>query len=145
MKLTIGIIAVLITIVTVNCTSTENKNVQPELRVENKHDIRLNGKKKWLVDPEMMVSIRKMEAEINSFDGTSMIEYNNHAKTISELIGALTSNCTMEGEAHDELHKWLLPFIDLNDELLESTTVKNSASIVENQRNEIQVFNTFFN
>ena len=149
MKLTIGIIAALLLIITTNCTSTESKNEQVIEQVvehvENSHDLKLDGKNKWLVDPEMMVAIRKMETQINSFDGSSMDEFKSHAEIISELIGDLTSNCTMKGEAHDELHKWLLPFIDLNDELLESTSDKNAASIVEKQRNEIEVFNAYFN
>lgn len=149
MKLTIGIIAALLLVITTNCTSTESKSEQVIEQVvehvENSHDLKFDGEKKWLVDPEMMVAIRKMETEIDNFDGTSMDEFNKHAEAISELIGDLTSNCTMKGEAHDELHKWLLPFIDMNDELLESTSEKNAASIVEKQRNEIEVFNAYFN
>ncbi|MCC6702648.1 MAG: hypothetical protein IT221_14045 [Fluviicola sp.] len=148
MKLTIGIIASLLLVITTNCTSTESKSEQvieqAVEHVENSHDLKLDGENKWLVDPEMMVAIRKMETEINNFEGDLMDEFKNHAETISELIGDLTSNCTMKGEAHDELHKWLLPFIDLNDELIKSNSNDKSSELVTKQKEEIKLFNTYF-
>ena len=69
-----------------------------------------------------MEHIRRMEEKVIEFEGEN---YNALSESLMEDINQLTANCTMTGQAHDELHKWLLPYIDLVDEL-EKTKDKES-------------------
>ena len=76
------------------------------------NDIQLNNGKKWTVAPDMMAHIESMQ---NSMRVSNEIGLDSLAKQLKSDLELLTSNCTMTGQAHDELHKWLLPFIELVD------------------------------
>lgn len=75
--------------------------------------IQLDNGEKWTVDLEMMAHIQSMQ------DGVRVSEeigLDSLATQLKSDLDLLTSNCTMTGQAHDELHKWLLPFIQLVDQ-----------------------------
>lgn len=142
MKVALKLIPAVILSFLISCTSTDESAATDA--IENPHEIHLNDGAKWVVVPKMMESIRAMEIEINNFNGTRLQEYKDHSKNISELLDELTSNCTMKGDAHDELHKWLLPFIELNEELTKSTSVEMAINLVRKQKVAIQLFNIYF-
>ena len=101
----------------------------------NYDDLQLNDGKKWKVDDNMMLIISKMEKEVAS---TPNENYQVLIDNLGRNIDLLTSNCTMEGEAHDELHKWLLPFIEdvkvfSNDKSADNFTKIKNAFITFNQ------------
>ena len=88
--------------------------------------IELNNGAKWKVVPEMMEYIKNMESDVKHFGETQHTELTDFMQlgaSLQKNIELLTSNCTMEGKAHDELHKWLLPYIDMVDKFSKS---KNS-------------------
>lgn len=143
MKTTITIALAIMSFL-ISCTSNKTETNTATVETENPHDLNLNQDEKWVVVPEMMLSIRSMEDQIEGLKGNTIEEYKSHSKSISELLGELTSNCTMEGEAHDELHKWLVPFIELNEALTSSNSIEKSAELVSNQKEEIKLFNTYF-
>jgi len=121
---------------------TESNNSSNSLK--NTYNIELVNNEKWDVNKEMMVHIKNMESDIEATSGQSNPNYKELGSKLDENIGLLTSNCTMEGKAHDELHKWLLPFIDLVKDLnaADSKEVqKQSFEAVQESMNE---FNTYF-
>ena len=64
-----------------------------------------------------------MESDVKSFSETKhndFKEFHQHAENLQKNINLLTSNCTMSGEAHDELHKWLIPYMELVNKLSEA-------------------------
>jgi hypothetical protein len=73
--------------------------------------IELDNGKKWLVHDNMMTHIVKMSEDVKAASLQTDRDYDGLNKNLLEGIDALTSDCTMKGKAHDELHKWLLPFI----------------------------------
>ncbi|MFA6260949.1 MAG: hypothetical protein WC760_05745 [Bacteroidia bacterium] len=75
--------------------------------------IELDNGHKWKVDAPMMEYIRIMEKEVHASNLSAQKDYPALAKTLQTQVDGLTSNCTMTGKSHDELHKWLLPYIDL--------------------------------
>ena len=77
--------------------------------------IQLNDGKKWKIDANMMLHIRNMEKDVINFDKDNDKNYTLLVNKLKINIDLLTSNCTMEGKAHDELHKWLVPYIELVD------------------------------
>ncbi|MBL7922637.1 MAG: hypothetical protein JNL88_00415 [Bacteroidia bacterium] len=107
-------------------------------------DIRLNKGEKWKVDEPMMVHIRNMENSANTFRGSSLSEYRTLGESLQGGIDQLTSNCTMEGQAHDELHKWLLPFIDLVDVFINSKTEQEAGAGLEEIKKSFAEFNQYF-
>jgi len=110
-------------------------------------EIVLNNGSKWEVAPDMLHLIRIMEQGINEFsknEAPDVADYNNLAVLIDENIISLTSNCTMQGQAHDELHKWLLPFITLSEEFDVAEGLVEQERIYNDFRKSFEVFNTFF-
>jgi len=85
----------------------------------------LNGEK-WVVDKPMMKIIQDIEKEVMQFDGNSLEDYNKLSNKITKHLDVLTSSCTMTGQGHDELHKWLLPFLDISKEFAKSKTLKDA-------------------
>ena len=103
--------------------------------------IMLNDGEKWKVVENMSGYIRNMEKAVNEFEGD---DYPALAKTIDENIRELTSNCTMEGQAHDELHKWLLPFIELSEEFDVATEFEEQEKIYREFKASFKTYNTYF-
>ena len=127
------------------CESSTN-NTEIASKKENTHhhsdeDIHLNNGEKWLVEPSMLSIIRKMENEVNQFDHESFIQL---GKQLTSDVEELTSNCTMTGQAHDELHKWLLPYIDLVDQLVQTNDRKEAKAVYEQIKQSFHTFNQYF-
>ena len=86
----------------------------------------LNQGEKWIVDAPMMVELRAMEKAVQNFRANDQAGYQQLAEVLSEYIGTLTAKCTMKGQGHDELHKWLLPFIGMVKNLSEHSDIVDS-------------------
>lgn len=137
-----------------SCSNTSTEKVEAEVEDEtiveeanhhhNKEEITLNNGKKWKVDEEMIVFIRNMETSINEFEDETQKDYIALAQVIDENIRELTSNCTMEGQVHDELHKWLVPFIGLSEEFDVATNAVEQERIYQKFKSSFEVFNTYF-
>lgn len=154
------ILLVTIAITLIACNSNTEEKVETEEIIveqeavveEENHEhgeeaIVLDGEKRWVVVPSMLSFIRTMEKGINDFSTTenpTSEDYEELAVLIDENIRELTSNCTMEGQAHDELHKWLVPFIELSEEFDETTKLEDQAHIYQEFKLAYETFNTFF-
>ena len=132
--------------------SNEKSNEQTESSLQDKHQhgkevetIELNNGKKWKVDTNMLSHIRKMENEVFSFSTNEVKDYASLAKKLQTNIELLTSNCTMQGKAHDELHKWLVPYIDIVHQLSEANIKKNQLDIFLKIQESFVLFNGNFN
>lgn len=126
-----------------NLSSITSTEVAPQHDHQNE-TIALNNGQKWIVDNNMMVHIRNMEKDINSFESKNSNDYSILSKKLKSNIELLTSNCTMKGQAHDELHKWLLPYIDLVKEFSASKSDKQSVVNFEKIKKSFVTFNTYF-
>ena len=137
------LISITLLLLITSCTNQSDFKENSHLE-NNTYNIELVNNEKWEVNKEMMVHIKNMESDIEATSGQSNPNYKELGSKLDENIGFLTSNCTMEGKAHDELHKWLLPFIDLVKDLnaADSKEVqKQSFGAVQESMNE---FNTYF-
>jgi len=128
--------------------SEENHEQETATQEENYHhsdeSIVLDNGKKWKVVETMLVYIRNMENAVNNFEGKESADYTALAKTIDENIRTLTENCTMTGQAHDELHKWLVPFIELSEQFDAATELTEQEKIYQEFKNAFVEFNTYF-
>lgn len=133
-------------------TDTPTTQVQsPSTESEHHHSessaIELNNGAKWTVVPDMMKFIKTMESDIQQFSGTETTDLKEFQKLgtgLQKNIDLLTSNCTMEGKAHDELHKWLVPYIDLVSEFNESKNSNEAFTNFEELKASFQTFNQYF-
>ena len=136
------IIAPLISLFLFSCSNTASQK-------EHQHNtetqiIELNNGEKWKVDDNMLVHIRNMENDVHAFTTTEQKNYGLLADKLQKNIDLLTSDCTMKGKAHDELHKWLLPYIDLVKELSENEDQTEAAKQFENIQTSFKTFNQYF-
>ncbi|WP_051568619.1 hypothetical protein [Crocinitomix catalasitica] len=125
---------------------TENKTtVEPTITENtNPHQLVSVGEEKWIIDEGMRVSVDTIKMELEAFNGESLEEYAVLSDELAYQTKSIITNCTMKGEAHDELHKWLIPFINLRKELIGINDVQEGAVIVEQLKTEIVVFETYF-
>lgn len=126
-----------------NTKSKEEKTTQIKTEEHQNSDneaIHLNDGEKWKVDDNMMEHIRNMENDIVAFTNKSDKNYTQLASKLKANLDLLTSNCTMKGQAHDELHKWLVPYIDLVDSLEKENTDEQFKAI----QHSFETFNQYF-
>jgi hypothetical protein len=97
-----------------------------------------------MVNVEMTAPIKEMEMLINDFSKTEQEDYIQLAKDLQDQINVLVSSCTMTGKSHDELHKWLLPYMELVKELSEVKGEKEAAEVFEKIKASMSTYNEFF-
>ena len=151
MKTTIIILAGSILLFSCNIATKEQEKVntdtvsqEPEHQHDENETIELNNGEKWKVDENMITHIHNMENDLSNFKGTTLTEYKTLSENLQKNVDLLTSNCTMKGKAHDELHKWLLPYIDLVQELSEAKDETKAAKQFEYIQTSFSTFNQYF-
>ena len=136
-----------------SCSNTtnekSNEKAEAATQEEHHHDdesaaIELNNGVKWNVDAQMLTHIRNMENDVLSFTKVEHKDFKAFAGILQTNIELLTSNCTMKGKAHDELHKWLLPYIDTVNDLSTAKDNTEAARLFENIQASFIIFNTYF-
>ena len=80
-------------------------------------EIVLNDGMKWKVNAEMMPPLESSKKLISEFVNSGDKDYEVLAAKLKENNELLISSCNMKGESHNELHKWLHPYMALLDEL----------------------------
>ena len=128
------------------CESSQEVETVTSIEIEqnNPHDIELINGEKWTVDEGMMANIEVIVNDVQSFQGTTVEDYKEYSSTLSSHISELTSNCTMKGQGHDELHKWLVPFIRLSKDLKKVESIGELNKIDGELKSEIVVFGDYF-
>jgi hypothetical protein len=124
-KSNILIVTILATILIVSCNNDKNKNkeiAKPVQTEEEAHEsegvLELNNGNLWMANIETTEGIQNMTKSISNFKDTENIEAYPELKTKLEAeFGAIISKCTMTGEAHDQLHNYLLPMKPLFKDL----------------------------
>ena len=150
-KITISLTVISLFLFSCSNTSNEKSKQQTETVTHEEHQhndemqtIELNNGEKWNVDANMITHIRNMENDIISFSTVEQKDYKSLAEKLQSNIDLLTSNCTMKGKAHDELHKWLLPYIDLVKELSEAKDATEAEKQFQNIQTSFNTFNQYF-
>ncbi len=78
------------------------------------------------------------------FNATKLEEKTALGTRLSGQVNELTSSCTMDGQAHDELHKWLLPFIHTINHLKDSETDAEANEYLNDLKESFEEFNQYF-
>ena len=123
---------------------SHSKKSEEHDHAEHAKTLELNNGEKWLVNTEMTAPIKAMENRIAEFTVTGPTAYNELAMGLQDDINLLVSTCTMSGKSHDELHKWLVPFMELVKELSEVKDEKEAALVFEKIKASMSTYNQFF-
>ena len=150
-KITILIPVISLFLFSCGNTSNEKSKEQTETVTHEEHQhnaeiqtIELNNGEKWKVDANMITHIRNMENDVISFAKVEQKDYKSLSEKLQSNIDLLTSNCTMKGKAHDELHKWLLPYMDLVKEFSEAKNETEASKQFQNIQISFTSFNQYF-
>jgi hypothetical protein len=116
-------ILILVTVLVVSCNQNKKQEIaEPVQTVEESHEsegvLKLNNGDLWMANAETTEGIRKMTQLIINFSESENMDAYPKLKTKLETeFGTIISKCTMTGEAHDQLHNYLLPMKPLFKDL----------------------------
>src|SRR5690554_2302012 len=80
---------------------------------ESSDELELNNGEKWIVNEEMKPFVSKQEELLQTYIQTNQTDHQELARNLQEQNQQLIQSCTMTGKSHDELHKWLHPYMAL--------------------------------
>lgn len=106
--------------------------------------LELDDGKKWRVDQAMMVHFRQMEADLKGFQGVDPEAYRALGERLQASLDRLVSGCTMQGPAHDQLHQWLVPFMEKVQRFSRETDPEDSKRQLQQLRDSFRVFHAHF-
>lgn len=106
--------------------------------------LQLDAGQRWVVDVPMMVHLRAMENDLSSFRGSSLQDYRGLGGRLEEQLHLLVSGCTMEGAAHDQLHKWLVPYMGEVHAFVKADDLKILKTRRQALAKSFELFNAYF-
>ena len=123
-------IIIILTLLFISCKQTEEKKslpipetVEQEESTEESHEsidgtVTLDNGKLWQANPETTTGINNLKNRLQAFtDIENVAAYATLKEGLEADFTELFQKCTMKGEAHNQLHNYLFPFIDLFDDL----------------------------
>ena len=140
------VVLVLMSWLAFSCGSEQKdlEKQQQELVEQKPHGLELNNGMKWKVDEGMLLSYNLIVKDVHEFKPTSLDDYHILSDKLYTHLKSLINSCTMTGVAHEELHKWLHPFIDDVKALEDVKTEQEGKQLLDKIKHELVVFNAFF-
>jgi hypothetical protein len=111
---------------------------------QNTGPIKLNHGEKWAVNAEMKPHIEQGINILNDYVAQSGSDYKKLAADLKTQNDQLVKSCTMSGESHDELHKWLHPHMELVGELAAATDPKTAETIIGQLEQSFKTYQNYF-
>lgn len=103
------------------CSGKDKKTASAPETAAKDHAVKgvtFNNGGKWSANPETTAGIDRMRSLISGF--TTVKDPSTHPKLIADLereYADIIKNCTMTGEAHNQLHKFLAPITKMMEPL----------------------------
>lgn len=134
------------------CNNAENKiTSSEEVETHTEHHyhesdeaIELNNGEKWLVNEEMKPYVMKGEELVDNYLEEGQSDYKTLAEQLKEQNNQLIKSCTMKGQSHDELHKWLHPHLETVKKLEQETDAGKANEIVLQLQHSYKEYHNYF-
>jgi hypothetical protein len=152
-KLKIILSALILSLILISCGNTakeitkdqHGKEAQISQSDEKENStIKLNQNEKWLINEEMKPFITDSESILIDYITQGTNDYKALATQLKENNSKLIKSCTMQGESHDELHKWLHQHMDLIAALEKAENIETAQQTVNQLKESFITFNTYF-
>lgn len=127
-----------------NNKSTENHSDIEKLQNEEISIMNLNDGNKWLVNEEMKPYVEEAKTLLIDFKKNKSENYKELAKALKNKNLQLIKSCTMKGQSHDELHKWLFPHIEKINELVTANNTTEALKIIHQLENSFNIYDQYF-
>ncbi len=106
--------------------------------------LKLNNGTKWQANAETTAGISNMKKLIDELPANpTQQDYVTLQKNLVAELNMIFQKCTMTGEAHEQLHFFLLPIKDLLNQLSQDTPGK-SGEVTAQIRTQLDVYNQYF-
>lgn len=136
-----------------SCGNTTNEKSNNQFDVVEHNDyhqddesegLKLNSGTKWVVNEEMKPFILEAEGILNQYIESQSQDYQTLTAQLKEKNSGLIKSCTMIGESHDELHKWLYPHIDLIESLSKAKSTEQANKFITDLQASFSTYNQYF-
>jgi hypothetical protein len=149
--LPISLLAISFTIFSCSGTTKKEAEKQTEsVSQEGHHEkgekktIKLNDGKKWLVNDEMKPYIQEAQNILKEYEESNSQDYRELSAKLKEANSGLINSCTMDGESHDQLHKWLHPHMQLVDKLEKAQNPEEANKIISKLKRSFETYEQYF-
>jgi len=149
-KTSLLVIITVSTLLFISCKENKKKQiVEPVQTEEEAHEsegvLELNNGNLWMANAETTEGIQNMTKLISNYTDTENMEAYPELKTKLETeFGAIISKCTMTGEAHDQLHNYLLPMKPLFKDLTAEDLATRKSGL-EKLTKHLSEYSAYFN
>lgn len=118
-----------LSIILFSCSS-EKKQEKPEETAKDRTEKEITSKEgKWKINDTLVMHVKKMESTVTSFHEKELEKYHILSDTLTAQINAMVNSCRMKGPGHDELHRWLHPFMKMKNKLGETSNLDTAIDI----------------
>ena len=114
---------------------------------ENKTEedvLSLDGAVKWNVNAETHQGMLQIQDILDNMDPLSIEDYNLMGNKCDEQTAYIITNCSMKGEAHNQLHYVLHPILDDIANLQKETTLEGADKAKSSLEKNLTDYFTYF-
>ena len=111
---------------------------------EVEEGLSLDGGKKWIVNSETHEGMTQIKVILDNMDPLMVGDYNQVGEKCDEQTSYIISNCSMKGEAHNQLHHVLHPILDDIENLKKSTSVSHGKVAANSLEENISAYFAHF-
>jgi hypothetical protein len=104
----------------------------------------LNEGEKWKVNTEMLPHILRMEDRLQTFEQSKEKDFKAFGEKSQHDFDLLIASCTMKGESHEQLHKWLIPHIQLVKDMAVVENSVDGSKLCKEMEHSFNTFNQYF-
>lgn len=126
---------------------TETDDAKTEVKAEAgalKNELVLDNGKRWLANPETTEGIRNMTKLMQTHNSSETVDsYKTLATALDLEFNTIFKKCTMKGEAHNQLHNYHMPMIDMVKKL-SGDDVELSQTVFDSMKKHLRVYENYF-
>ena len=106
--------------------------------------IYLNNGEKWKINAEMKPHLDEGNRILTAFISGKEFDFKKLADDMKIQNNSLIQSCTMKGEPHDVLHLWLIPHMEIVDQLSKATTPEEANELIIQLKDSYRTFQFYF-
>jgi hypothetical protein len=128
----------------INCNSKNSEKETDAGMKEGSLSLVLNQGEKWKVNTEMLPHILRMEDRLQAFEQSKEKDFKDFGEKSQQDLDLLIASCTMKGESHEQLHKWLIPHIQLVKNMAVVENSMDGSELCKEMEHSFNTFNQYF-
>lgn len=146
----LGMLMLATTLIAISCNNQSSTNNPEETHGQNDDHhhgmsgMSLNQGQKWMVNDEMKPHVHRAENHLNQYFQSNETDYKMLASKLKEENTGLIKSCTMDGQSHDELHKWLEPHMALINDLENAENLEEANDVLSKMKASFESYNQHF-